>query len=286
VNGQPQRGDQVEVLALRYATMRGRRASEVYYRYDLLGLEDRSLQMDCYFWLIRSGLGVTLVDCGWERSAGLHGIAPRYRNIDVDETDPVELLARVGVAPGDVDRVIVSHMHFDHVGNLDLFPDATVVMGRAEYNCWTGPRVNQPVPEHPVMSRDVRAIEDHRRRGRLQLVEGSEEVVPGVVVQSVGGHTPGQLLVEVASATGTVVLASDAAHYHEEVEENRPFYVFSEMGELLDTYQLLRAKAATPRTWIVTGHDPLEMSRFERFDEHCLDLTKPTFPLLSAGDAP
>jgi len=106
------------------------------------------------------------------------------------------------------------------------------------------------------------------------------------VVQPVGGHTPGQLLVEVSSATETVVLASDAVHYHEEVEENRPFYVFSDMGELLDTYQLLRVKAATPRTWLVTGHDPLEMRRFEQVDDHCVDLTKPTFLLPSAGDAP
>jgi glyoxylase-like metal-dependent hydrolase (beta-lactamase superfamily II) len=274
---------QIEVSALRYATMRGRRASELYHQYDRLGLEDRSMEMDCYFWLIRSGAGVTLVDCGWERSAGLHGISSRYDHIDVNETDPVELLARVGVAPGDVDRVIVSHMHFDHVGNLDLFPHATVVMGRAEYDCWTGPRANQPVPAHPVMPSDLQMIEDHRRGGRLHLVEGIEEVVPGVLVQPVGGHTPGQLLVEVASASGDVVLASDAVHYHEELDEDRPFYVFSDMGELLDTYDLLRAKRAVPETWVVTGHDPQEMNRFERVDDHCVDLTKPTFAVAAAG---
>lgn len=277
--------DQVEVLALRYATMRGRRASEVYHEYDLLGLEDRSMDMDCYFWLIKSGAGITLVDCGWERSAGLHGISPRYGHIDVDETDPVELLARVGVAPGDIERVIVSHMHFDHVGNLDLFPDATVVMGRAEYDCWSGPRADQPVPEHAVMPRDVGTIEEHRRRGRLRLVEGTEEVVPGVVVQPVGGHTPGQVIVEVASAAGTVVLASDAVHYHEELEHDRPFYVFSDMKELVDTYDLLRAKSAAPRTWVVTGHDPVEMNRFERIDDNCIDLTKPMFPRANVGQA-
>jgi len=263
--------------------MRGRRASEVYHRHDPLGLEDRSMEMDCYFWLIRSGSGVTLVDCGWDRSAGLRGISPEYRHIDVDETDPVELLARVGVAPGDVDRVIVSHMHFDHVGNLGLFPDATLVMARAEYDCWTGPPGHQPVPAHPVsraMSRPSRSTAVGAGCSSSTVARRS---CPGFwSSRSVGTH-PGQLLVEVSSPTGTVVLASDAIHFHEEVEENRPFYVFSDTGELLDAYTVLRAKASTPRTWVVSGHDPLEMSRFERVDDHCVGLTKPTFALPSGG---
>lgn len=264
-----------EVLALRYATMRGRKASEVYHRYDLLDLEDRELDMDCYFWVIRSSAGVTLVDCGWDRRVGLHGISPRYSHIQVDERDPVELLASVGVHPGDVDRVVISHMHFDHVGNLDLFPEATFVMSRAEYACWSGPESEQPSPPHPVMSRDMEIVEDHRRRGRLQLVDEPNEIVPGVTVHPLGGHTPGQVLVEVAAGTGTVLLASDAVHYHEELDEDRPFYVFSNLDELIGAYDLLRARASDPATWVVSGHDPVEMERFERVNDHCVNLVKP-----------
>jgi glyoxylase-like metal-dependent hydrolase (beta-lactamase superfamily II) len=264
-----------EVLALRYATMRGRKASEVYHRYDLLDIEDRVLDMDCYFWLIRSSAGITLVDCGWDRRVGLHGISPRYSHIDVEERDPVELLAGVGVAPGDVDRVIISHMHFDHVGNLDLFPDATLVMSRAEYACWSGPESAQPRPPHPVMSRDMQIVEDHRQRGRLHLVDEPSEVVPGVTVHPLGGHTPGQVLVEVTADTGIVLLASDAVHYHEELDENRPFYVFSDLDELVGGYDLLRSKAGASDTWVVSGHDPLEMERYTRVNDHCVDLTRP-----------
>jgi glyoxylase-like metal-dependent hydrolase (beta-lactamase superfamily II) len=265
----------IEVFALRYATMRGRKASEVYHRYDLLDLEDRVLDMDCYFWLVRSSAGITLIDCGWDRSVGLHGVSPRYHHIEVDERDPVDLLASVGVTPGDVDRVIISHMHFDHVGNLDLFPGATLVMSRAEYACWSGPESAQPRPPHPVMNRDMQIVEDHRRRGRLHLVDEPCEIVPGITVHPLGGHTPGQVLVEVQAEAGTVLLASDAVHYHEELDENRPFYVFSDLGELIDGYDLLRARASDPATWVVSGHDPVEMERFERVNDHCVNLLRP-----------
>ncbi len=69
---------------------------------------------------------------------------------------------------------------------------------------------------------------------------------------------------------------SAAVHYHEELDENRPFYVFSDFDELIGGYDLLRARASAPDTWVVSGHDPLEMERFERVNDHCVDLTNPT----------
>jgi len=67
-------------------------------------------------------------------------------------------------------------------------------------------------------------------------------------------------------------------HYHEEYETDRPFYVYTDMIGLFDTYAMLRAKAQQPDTWVVSGHDPAEMSRFEAVGEHCLDLMRPLQP--------
>jgi glyoxylase-like metal-dependent hydrolase (beta-lactamase superfamily II) len=106
-------------------------------------------------------------------------------------------------------------------------------------------------------------------------VDEPSEVVPGVTVHPLGGHTPGQVLVEVTADTGTVLLASDAVHYHEELDENRPFYVFSDLDELVGGYDLLRSKAGASDTWVVSGHDPLEMERYTRVNDHCVDLTRP-----------
>ncbi len=83
------------------------------------------------------------------------------------------------------------------------------------------------------------------------------------------------MIVEARTHAGTIVLASDAVHYHEELDHDRVFYIYSDMLALLGTYDLLRAKAAQPGTWVVTGHDPAEMDRFERVSPDCIDLTKP-----------
>jgi glyoxylase-like metal-dependent hydrolase (beta-lactamase superfamily II) len=263
------------VYALRYASMRGRRASEIFLRYPHHGVEDRPLGTECYFWLIRSRSAVVLVDCGWNRERGVGGAGGRFSHMAIEEKDPVDLLARVGVPPGRVDHVIVSHMHFDHVGNLDLFPNATLSIAKAEFDCWTGQYGDRPAIAHSTAAEDVRVIRDCERAGRVHLLDETEEVLPGVIVTPVGGHTPGQMIVEVATPAGVVVLASDAAHYHEELDHDRPFYIYSDMLALLGTYDLLRAKEAQPSTSVVTGHDPVEMDRFERVNADCVDLAKP-----------
>jgi glyoxylase-like metal-dependent hydrolase (beta-lactamase superfamily II) len=272
---EPDRAGTHEVYALRYASMHGRRASEVFLRYPSHAAEDRPLGMDCYFWVIRSGSHVVLVDCGWNRERGLPSAGGRFSHVRTEQKDPAGLLAQIGVLPGRVDHVIVSHMHFDHAGNLDLFPNATLSIARAELDCWTGQYGSRPAIAHSTALQDVRFIQDCQRAGRVHLVDETQEILPGVTVTPVGGHTPGQMITEARTRAGTVVLASDAAHYHEELDHDRPFYIYSDMLALLGTYDLLRAKAAQPGTWVVTGHDPAEMDRFERVNPDCIDLTKP-----------
>ena len=95
-------------------------------------MPDDAQTMDYYFWLVRNRDRAVLVDCGVDRARGV-------RTNRHQENDPLELLARLDVAPGDVDHVVISHMHFDHVGNLTLFPSATFSIAREEYEFWTGP---------------------------------------------------------------------------------------------------------------------------------------------------
>ena len=67
--------------------------------------------------------------------------------------------------------------------------------------------------------------------GRLRIVDRSLEVVPGVNVERVGGHSPGQLIVSIATADGELMLASDAVHYYEELELDRPFAVIADLAD-------------------------------------------------------
>jgi glyoxylase-like metal-dependent hydrolase (beta-lactamase superfamily II) len=264
-----------EVYALRYATLRNRRARDVFIGGELPEQDDRVLDMACYFWLIRDRSRVVLLDCGWDREVGLPRGPHRYDHDPGEDLDPVELLARFGESPDSVDHVVVSHMHIDHIGNLDLFAHATFTVARAEYDYWTGPEADRSALGSMVVPSEVRVVRDLVRSGRVHLLDRVEEILPGITLTVVGGHSPGQMITEVKTAVGTVVLASDAVHYHEELEHDRPFYVFADLPAMVRGYELLRQKTAPADTWLVSGHDPAEMERFEPYDEDCLDLTRP-----------
>ena len=92
---------------------------------------------------------------------------------------------------------------------------------------------------------------------------------------ALGGHTPGQLMVQVDSGVGEVVLASDTAHYHEELEGDRPFSLFTSLPDMVRAYDTLRDLATRPQTRVIAGHDPRVRSHVRRGASGCLDLTAP-----------
>jgi glyoxylase-like metal-dependent hydrolase (beta-lactamase superfamily II) len=226
--------------------------------------------MDYFFWLVRGNGRTVLVDCGYTEERA----AARNRRID---THPTELLARLDVRPEDVDHVVLSHMHFDHIGNVGLFPNAAFSMARAEFDFWTGRYSDRPCIAWAVEGSEVRAIDELGRQGRLYLTdEPSEEIFPGVRLTKLPGHTPGQLVTEVTTGAGQIVLASDAIHFYDEMELDRPFSIFTELEGMYRTYETLRNLAARPGTTVVAGHDPAVMTQFERAADECVDLTKRT----------
>ena len=83
-------------------------------------------------------------------------------------------------------------------------------------------------------------------------------MAPGITAVRVGGHAPGQLVFEVAGEHGQVVLASDAIHYDDELERERPFGIFSDLADMYRGYATLRRYAASGAT-VVPGHDPSVM---------------------------
>jgi glyoxylase-like metal-dependent hydrolase (beta-lactamase superfamily II) len=244
------------VTAVRYGT-RVTTRSDAYHRHHVYGEPDAPLRIDYFFWLLE-GPETIVVDCGFDPEVGARlgreCLCP-----------PAEALARLGVDAGRVGRVVLTHLHYDHIGNLDLFPQAELVVARRDLEFWSGPYASRPHLGEFVVPDEVARVRQAEREGRVRLVDGDGEVAPGVQALCVGGHSPGQLVLVV----GETVLAGDVIHYYEELERDRPFAIFVDLAELYAGYDALRALG--PRT-LVAGHDPLVMERFPRLDGECAEL--------------
>ena len=243
-----------EVLAIRYGS-RPAVKSEVYLNFHLYGEPDDVIGMDYFVWVARNAQRTILVDTGFSASAGRR----RSRRTAVP---PVAALAGLGIDPAAITQVIATHAHYDHIGNLRAFPAAEVIMTRREYEFWTGPLGTRGHFAWTAEPRDLGHLRRIHAEGRMTLFEGSYAAAPGIELLEVGGHTPGQAVATVATAGGRAVIASDAVHYYEELERDRPFAVVADLPQMYRAYDRLRELASQAGTEIVAGHDPAVCTRF------------------------
>ena len=206
-------------------------------------------------WLARAPGGRNvLVDAGFYRDKFVRRWHPtQYER-------PSAALARVGLRPEDVSDVIISHVHWDHLDGVDLFPRARVWIQRSEYEYYVDGAGRPRAPA--IDSADAAMLAGLSRDGRIELIAGdSTEILPGITVYTGGKHTYASQYAAVRTASGVVILASDNAYLYENLEQHRP------ITQTLDSLSNLRAQermhrlASAPRL-IVPGHDPAVFVRF------------------------
>jgi glyoxylase-like metal-dependent hydrolase (beta-lactamase superfamily II) len=212
------------------------------------------MRLDYYVWLARSSTRTVVIDTGFSESAG------RRRKRELLRP-PVESLKLLGVDAGEVRDVLITHLHYDHVGNFDQFPKATFHLQDLEMSYATGRHM---AVGHFAYAYEVEEVVGMVRRvyqGRVTFHDGDAEIAPGLTVHHIGGHTLGLQSVRVWTRVGWVVLASDASHYYANMEENRPFPIVMDVAKMADGWRKLRTLASAPQH-VVPGHDPLVMQRY------------------------
>jgi glyoxylase-like metal-dependent hydrolase (beta-lactamase superfamily II) len=223
-------------------------------------LDDTSnipIGMGYYFWVATNGEHTVLIDLGYDEAVGEQRGRTLVRH-------PAELLDKIEVEPKTVQHAIVTHLHWDHVGGYALVPKARLYLQEREVHFWTSSHL--PEWQSSLEEEELVAVVRLHFRGRVGLCDGSRQIVPGITVHHVGGHTMGSQIVQVETARGTAVVASDAAKLYRNFREEIPQPRSHSVADQMRGYALIK-RLASADDLIIPGHDPEAMRRLPAYAE-------------------
>lgn len=208
----------------------------------------------------RSNVHHYLVDAGFHAEKWIH----RFGFYDWEP--PEVVLGKVGVSPEAIEKVFLTHMHFDHANNLGAFPRAEVYVQWEEYQGWVKalalPDLFTPMGEQSWVTssfdrEDIELFARLARDHRLHFVADGAELAPGIHGHlSFEGHTFGTQWISVSTSSGPFVVAGDAVMWYSNVEEMWPSgYTNGNTYNMLMTYGKIHEFLGGNIDRIVPGHD-------------------------------
>jgi glyoxylase-like metal-dependent hydrolase (beta-lactamase superfamily II) len=235
-----------EIYAIRYAHLGNRHPGE---NFILADPHEFASDLDYFVWVLRRGARTWLVDTGFAQEAADR----RKRNL---LRNPADALPLIGLDANRITDVILTHLHYDHAGNLDRFPHARFHLQDRDMQIATGRCMCHKTLRAPFDLPDILKMVEHVFTDKALFHDGDDELAPGLTLHRVGGHSAGLQIVRVWTKRGWVVIASDASHLYANFQQRRPFPVVYSIAEMLEGYNTLYRLAESPEH-IIPGHDPL-----------------------------
>jgi glyoxylase-like metal-dependent hydrolase (beta-lactamase superfamily II) len=210
------------------------------------------IQAPILMWFIESPNKRILIDTG----GGDPDWAARYHHpLDrKKEEDPINALKDLGLFPTDIDIIIMTHLHWDHSFNTDLFPNAKVVVQQEEVYY-----ALNPLPCHALYyeSQLIGMTPPWLKSlNRMEIINGEKEIEPGIRVISLPGHTPGFQGVLVDLKSGRCMIAGDTIPLWENWEPNHqgfrtPSGIHTNLFDYYNSFKII--ESITDR--VLPGHD-------------------------------
>ena len=243
---------QYKVYAIHYGTMDGYSLSYLNY----LGDPKEQRTMDWAFWAIVGNNRVVLVDTGFSDES----YVKKWNIKDWSRTD--KLLHKIGLTPGDITDIIITHLHWDHAGNIENFnPDATIWIQKSDLEFAAGEAAQSNFGKIGLSQEDVLDMVKWNWEGRVKLIDGDKEIIPGIKCYLGGKHTFGFQWVSVNTASGTVVLASDIVYMFDNIENMTAIGTGLSSYDAYKTLERILDVASSP-SLIVPGHEPKVYERW------------------------
>ena len=188
--------------------------------------------MDYFVWAVVGAGRTWVVDTGFDAAMPRRG-----RRLVRSVT---EALATIDIDAATVTDVIITHLHYDHIGGHAQFPAARFHVQDREMAFATGRHMTRPALSHAFTPDHMADLVLLVHGGRVVFHDGDDELAPGLSLHHVGGHTDGLQVVRVRTEIGWLVLASDAAHYYENMDAGRPFPIVFDVGAMLEGFATVR----------------------------------------------
>ena len=250
------------VYSMCYARARARRVYDNFIFHDM---HDGPMPLDYNLWILHNAQRTVLVDTGFSPRHA----AERQRPLDFD---PVDALARLGIDPAALEDIILTHLHYDHAGNLDRFPHARFHIQDAEVEFATGRCMCEPKIRWAFDVEDVVTLVRRVYAERVSFHDGDAALLPGISVHRLPGHSKGMQAVRIVTPRGAVILASDVSHYYANFLRRSPFILTIDAAQTLESYKKLVALAGSIDR-IIPGHDPKVPTLYPNHDVAGIKLT-------------
>ncbi|VTU45362.1 N-acyl homoserine lactonase (plasmid) [Variovorax sp. SRS16] len=249
------------VYSLCYARL-PRRVRENFIGHEM---HDGPMPLDYNLWILRNEHRTVLVDTGF----GQRAATERGRVLDVD---PIEALVRLGIDPDSIEDIVITHLHYDHAGNIGRFAKARFHVQDAEVAYATGRCMCERPLRFAFDLEDVVTLVRHTYADRVRFHDGVGAPLPGISVHVMPGHTVGMQAVRVMTPRGPIVLASDVSHYYANYLRRSPFVATVDVIASMRSYDKLKELAGAPER-IVPGHDPKVRALYPKYNFGGIELT-------------